>query len=500
MTELATQSAQDLAEPPVPLVFTDSAAAKVADLIAEEGNPELKLRVFVQGGGCSGFQYGFTFDDAVNEDDTLFEKNGVTLFNSGNISGATTATLTISNTTTADNASYTVVVSNSHGYNTLSSPAILTVFSVPSPDTIQPVAWWLLNEGTGGMAYDYSGNGHNGTLNSGALWTNSGYAGNGVYFIGTNTASISIANPFLITTNWTATFWLNRWGTKNSSVLLGGSSYALKLEQASSGSHVGFTRYGVKDYALNYGTTLNTWTHLAFVETNSVLSLYVNGVFVTSSNTAASLNATTLGFGLTAGTSDYLDATLDDVRVYTNALTAQQVTNIFAYGRISPIPAITLTAPANGALYTVTSNVTLTANVVSNGQTVASVGFYAGTNLLGQDTTLPYSWTWTNVQMGSYLLTANVVFNSTNASSPPVGIVVIPATNPAAIAYAAVNGTLKLSWPADHLGWRLQSQTNTGAVGLTANWTDVIWATLTNQVVIPVNPANGTVFYRMIYP
>ena len=83
MTELATQqntpAAQDLAEPPTPLVFTDAAAAKVADLIAEEGNPELKLRVFVQGGGCSGFQYGFTFDDAVNEDDTQFEKNGVTL-------------------------------------------------------------------------------------------------------------------------------------------------------------------------------------------------------------------------------------------------------------------------------------------------------------------------------------------------------------------------------------------------------------------------------------
>ena len=83
MTQLATQETaqpvQDLAEPPTPVVFTDSAAAKVADLIAEEGNPELKLRVFVQGGGCSGFQYGFTFDDAVNEDDTLFEKNGVTL-------------------------------------------------------------------------------------------------------------------------------------------------------------------------------------------------------------------------------------------------------------------------------------------------------------------------------------------------------------------------------------------------------------------------------------
>ena len=65
--------------PPPPLVFTDSAADKVRDLVAEEGNPELKLRVFVQGGGCSGFQYGFTFDEAVNDDDTVMQKNGVSL-------------------------------------------------------------------------------------------------------------------------------------------------------------------------------------------------------------------------------------------------------------------------------------------------------------------------------------------------------------------------------------------------------------------------------------
>ncbi len=62
-----------------PLIFTDSAANKVKELIEEEGNPALKLRVFVTGGGCSGFQYGFTFDEAANEDDTQMEKNGVTL-------------------------------------------------------------------------------------------------------------------------------------------------------------------------------------------------------------------------------------------------------------------------------------------------------------------------------------------------------------------------------------------------------------------------------------
>ncbi len=66
-------------EMPAPLHFSDSVAAKVRELIDEEGNPELKLRVFVQGGGCSGFQYGFTFDEVVNEDDTTMEKSGVTL-------------------------------------------------------------------------------------------------------------------------------------------------------------------------------------------------------------------------------------------------------------------------------------------------------------------------------------------------------------------------------------------------------------------------------------
>jgi iron-sulfur cluster insertion protein len=67
-----------LAAPP-PVLFTDAAAAKVGELIGEEGNPKLKLRISVSGGGCSGFQYGFAFDEAVAEDDFLIEKSGVGL-------------------------------------------------------------------------------------------------------------------------------------------------------------------------------------------------------------------------------------------------------------------------------------------------------------------------------------------------------------------------------------------------------------------------------------
>lgn len=56
------------------LILTDSAVSKVYDLINEEGNHDLKLRIFVQGGGCSGFQYGFTFDEVANDDDFSISK------------------------------------------------------------------------------------------------------------------------------------------------------------------------------------------------------------------------------------------------------------------------------------------------------------------------------------------------------------------------------------------------------------------------------------------
>ncbi|MHB1951713.1 MAG: iron-sulfur cluster insertion protein ErpA [Acidiferrobacteraceae bacterium] len=71
--------ASPVAEMPSPLIFTDSAARKVKALIAEENNPALMLRVFVSGGGCSGFQYGFTFDEQVQEGDTKIANGDVTL-------------------------------------------------------------------------------------------------------------------------------------------------------------------------------------------------------------------------------------------------------------------------------------------------------------------------------------------------------------------------------------------------------------------------------------
>lgn len=72
-------SPDSMPTPTAPILVTRGAASKVSELIAEEGNPGLKLRIYVSGGGCSGFQYGFAFEETAGEDDTRIEKDGVTL-------------------------------------------------------------------------------------------------------------------------------------------------------------------------------------------------------------------------------------------------------------------------------------------------------------------------------------------------------------------------------------------------------------------------------------
>jgi hypothetical protein len=74
------------------------------------------------------------------------------------------------------------------------------------------------------------------------------------------------------------------------------------------------------------------------------------------------------------------------------------------------------------------------------------------------------------------------------------------ATNPTNILFQVTANTLQLSWPSDHTGWRLQSQTNDLTQGLGTNWFDVAGSTITNQMIMPVNSTNGSVFYRMVYP
>lgn len=79
MTDITHNISEDAATAQAEVALSDRALVKLRELLAEEGNQALKLRVFISGGGCSGFSYGFTFDDDVAEDDAVFERDGVTL-------------------------------------------------------------------------------------------------------------------------------------------------------------------------------------------------------------------------------------------------------------------------------------------------------------------------------------------------------------------------------------------------------------------------------------
>ena len=79
MTDSTPSSSEPQEFIPQPILVSDNAVAKVRELIEEEENTDLKLRVFVTGGGCSGFQYGFAFDEAHGDEDALIEKEGVTI-------------------------------------------------------------------------------------------------------------------------------------------------------------------------------------------------------------------------------------------------------------------------------------------------------------------------------------------------------------------------------------------------------------------------------------
>jgi autotransporter-associated beta strand protein len=117
-----------------------------------------------------------------------------------------------------------------------------------------------------------------------------------------------------------------------------------------------------------------------------------------------------------------------------------------------------------------------------------------------------FDWTTRSGSFGSITLptldpglswdTSNLSVNGTITVSSGTGV----NTGRTNLTFFVSGSTLDISWPADHTGWRLQSQTNPVSVGLRSNWFDIPGSTMTNHVVMPVTPANGSVFYRMVYP
>jgi hypothetical protein len=144
------------------------------------------------------------------------------------------------------------------------------------------------------------------------------------------------------------------------------------------------------------------------------MRLYLNGTEVGSVAKSGSISRgrnSSVDLGRSPDGSNYLSGAIDDVRIYSSALTAAEVAALAGTAPSTPTPgnqppSVSLTAPASGATFNAPASITLTATASDTDGTIARVDFYAGSTLLGTDSTAPYSFSWTNVVAGSYSLTA----------------------------------------------------------------------------------------------
>jgi Concanavalin A-like lectin/glucanases superfamily len=263
---------------------------------------------------------------------------------------------------------------------------------------------------------------------------------------------------------------------------------------------------------------LNQWYHLVGVcdQANGVLLLYTNGQLAVSTAIPSasgiinsSLTPMTIGArasSATSGINNQFAGFLNDIAVFNHALSPSQVAA--EYAAVAPAAPFFISTPpassnavANASLSlpavaggtppltyvwtNVTAGVTLASGTVANAAII---------NAALNANNVPSAWNGNVLE-----LIVNNAYGTTNAF---VTLTVSSAvnSNPTNIVFAATNNELYLSWPADHTGWQLQAQTNSLSVGLSGNWVNVAGSVNTNQVAIPVNLNNGSVFYRLVYP
>ena len=342
--------------------------------------------------------------------------------------------------------SYTCLVTN--GYNgytsTNAGPVTLTGIAQPTNGFSQailndhPIAYWRLNEPSGStIAYDYVG-GYNGTYGSD---TTNGLPG--VPFAGV-TGELGVA-----------------------------------MDSSDSSSN---TIGHVVTPGINLTTnsvTLVCWT---FSFTNQVNPSGL--VFLRDSSNA---NV----FGSQVGASQSLDYTwANNSATYTYGSGLVVPTNIWA------LTALAIT-PSNATLYCYNSQSTGSAvNNVTNALQSFAAGFALGADGQAITSNRTFNGKMDEVAVFNYTMSTSQLQQLYTAATT-VPVTVNP--NPTNIVFSVTNNLLYLKWPADHTGWQLQAQTNKTSVGISTNWANYSPSTGTNQVAIPINLTNGTVFFRLLY-
>jgi hypothetical protein len=201
---------------------------------------------------------------------------------------------------------------------------------------------------------------------------------------------------------------------------------------------------------------------------------------------------------LTVGVNAVVHLISDDIYLGLTITSWPSRTGDYSYVRSTPAasnapPTVSITSPTNGALFIAPATVSITASAHAAGGTVTNVSFFDGTTLLGGTNNSPYTVTAT-LAGGAHALTAVATDNhGLSATSAVVNVTV-------SVRLAVqVNGNqLDISWPV--AGGTLQTQTNSLSVGIRTNWVNIPGSTQTNHVVVPIDPANGSVFYRLAFP
>ena len=395
-----------------------------------------------------------------------------------NLSGATNATLTLTNLQPSASGLYTALLTNANG--SASATASLTVLT-PAPGVAQiisnsPLAYLRLNETAGPTAYDSVGN-YNGTGQGGILFgvpgvTNAPFNGfeNGnlaAQFGGDSSPSDIAISPFNVTTtNFSITGWVNCNGTQDSWSGLAfsrGSGHGVGLMVVNNGGNE--LRYGWNDDGNDYNSgtgfkmSSGKWAFVALTitPTNAIVYFATNATLHAWTNTTANIGQTFSGsFYLGCDPSSLLSSsrqfngTLDEFAFYNRTLTGAQITQLLAASQTS-VPGVALTVPASGANFGAPATINLSASVVTNGHAINSVQFYNGATLLGQATAAPYAYAWNNVPVGSYTLLAQVTYDSTGTqSSSPAFVTVNPLpTTPQNLSVVAVaSNEISVAWSA----------------------------------------------------
>ena len=252
--------------------------------------------------------------------------------------------------------------------------------------------------------------------------------------------------------------------------------------------------------------TTNTWHYLAWTYDGVTIRLYLDGVLnaVNSPSTPLQTPATIIGVGAGLGGGPNLGADpfqgfIAAARVESGVLSADDIATNFVLGLTASTSAITptgLAAVPGDQQVNLSWNASANASSYNLKRATVSTGPYLtiATNI----SVLDYTDAGLTDGMDYYYVVAGVNAAGESTNSSVVSAQPVSMTLPQ-LGLVAGNQQLQINWPEDHTGWRLQVQTNSSAAGLGTNWVTVSSSEATNQITFPVDPNNGSVFFRLIY-